>query len=72
MILFLYYSYSRRLSEDEIAEINKEVDRNRKLVDVFIKKLPFNGKHKVKIICFYMIFVFTTKPTYFRLYVVGR
>lgn len=59
MTLLLYYSYLRRLSEDELVKIDKEVDKNRKFVYVLVKKLPLNGERKIKRIWSYMIFVFT-------------
>jgi len=58
MTALLYYSYSRRLSEDELVEIDKQVCRNRELVYIFIRKLPLNIKRKAKIICLYVIFMF--------------
>ena len=56
MTLFLYYSYSRNLTEDEIVEIDKKVFRNRELAYGFITKLPSNTKRKIQkvsiVICF--------------------
>ena len=59
MTALFYYSISSGLSENEVVIIDKEISRNRKLVYIFLTKLPLNAKRKAKRICFYMIFAFT-------------
>ena len=58
MRLFLYYSISSNLSQNDITKINHRVAKNRKSVYFFFKKLPFNLKHKRKIIGLCITFLF--------------
>ena len=48
MSLYLGYTYSTGLSEDEIVVIDKQVCSNRKLVYIFVRNLPSNAKDKTK------------------------
>lgn len=58
MTALLYYSISQGLNENEVVRIDKEVCRNRKVVYIFLTKLPLNAKRKAKRICLYVIFMF--------------
>lgn len=58
MTSMLYYSYSRKLSEIELVEIDQEVERNREFVAGLINKLPSNSKRKAKQLCQAFVFVF--------------
>ena len=46
MTAFLYYSYSKGLSEDELIKIDNQIYRNRELVYLCITKLPLKRKGK--------------------------
>ena len=61
MILFLAYSYSAGLSENESAEIYKLVSRNRKQVYISVTKFISDLKRKVKILYIYLVFT-TSNP----------
>ena len=58
MTALLYYSISQSLNENEVVRIDKEVCINKKVVYIFLTKLPFNTKRKAKKICLYVIFMF--------------
>jgi hypothetical protein len=57
MSALFYYSISSGLNENEVVRIDKEVSRNRKVVYLFVTKLPLNAKRKGKTICLYVIFM---------------
>lgn len=46
--MLLYYSYSKNLTETEIAEIDEKVSRNRKLTYQFMTKLSSTTKRQTK------------------------
>lgn len=58
MSALFYYSILSGLNENEVVRIDKEVSRNRKVVYIFLTKLPLNAKRKGKRICLYVIFMF--------------
>jgi len=58
MSSLLYYSISSDLTKDEIIEINKQVDNNRKAVYLFLTQLPSNSTRKAKRLFVYVMFTF--------------
>jgi len=58
MTVFLYYSISSDLTEDEIIEIDKQVSKNREAFYLFFTELPLNSKRKAKRLGLYMVFLF--------------
>lgn len=60
MTALLYYSYSRRLSENELVEIDRRVSKNKESVYLFLTELPSNSKRRAKRLCLYVTFVFAT------------
>lgn len=57
MTLLLYYSISSKLSNNEIANINQRVNKNRQNVYFFIKGLPLNSTNKMKKLGLYITFI---------------
>jgi hypothetical protein len=60
MTSLLYYSYSRRLSDDELVKIDRRVSKNKESVYLFLTELTSNPKRRAKRLCLYVKFVFAT------------
>ena len=58
MSSLLYYSISSDLTENEIIEIDKQVDKNREGVYLFLTQVPSNSKRKLKRLCLVVVFMF--------------